>query len=303
MMSRGYGRRVLGMMKTLDNCVNSSDQMNDPLVLGRDFVGEVLSVGRDVAHVEPGDRVWGVLHPSEQGSFTQHCVAGVSGVSAAPESVSPVQCVSIPYCGLTGWSALQCAGVRRGQHVVVVGGAGGVGTLVTQLLSRYYNCQVTVLASSRHHAMLQQLGAETTIDNREDPAFAQNIEKADSIIDCAGIGVENIRLHLPSLSNMLRPGGSFVTLTSPVLRNTDSQGLIPGAISSLSSIISHNCAVSGHFSLKWAFFQPDIKALKLLKNLVDDGTVVPVIGKVIKFDELPEHLDNVKEGKIVVDIN
>ena len=304
-MAKGYGKQVLGALRTLDDLgVGGSESLSYPRVLGRDLSGEVLAIGRDVTRVRPGDEVWGALYPSAEGSHQELCVASEGSLGLKPRSLSHVETASVPYAGLTAWAGLQTAGVRRGQRVMVVGGAGGVGSLATQILARYYDCQVTVLASSRHHQMLSDLGASVVIDNREDPDSVSNIQKMDVILDSAGLGLERSDDQL-SLGSVLTRGGRLVSLSSPVLNKTDSFGLVPGAFISLASLVRSNRDPCNH-TASWGFFQLNHKALDLLARLIDHKMIVPIISQVLTFSQLPEaYAENLNDGngKIVIDMD
>ena len=303
-MVKGYGKRVLGAFRTLNDLSQGQfpNLLSYPRVLGRDLSGEVLAVGRGVTRVRPGDEVWGALHPSAEGSHQEVCVASESSVGLKPKSLTHLEAASVPYAGLTAWAGLQTAGVRRGQRVMVVGGAGGVGSLATQILNRYYNCHVTVLASSRHHQWLSELGATNIIDIRKDPEGIKNPEKMDVILDCAGIGLERMREHL-SVGAVLTRGGRIVSLSSPVLGNTDRLGLFPGTVTSLASLARSNGRDHCSHSESWGFFQSDNKALELLARLLEQKIIVPTVSKVFKFPQLSQaYTEALDSGKNVIDM-
>ena len=303
MMTQGYGKRVLGALRTMDDFSRGDypGLSSYPRVLGRDFSGEVLAVGRGVTRLRPGDVVWGALHPSAEGSHQELCVASEESVGLKPRSLTHLEAASVPYAGLTAWAGLQTAGVRRGQRVMVVGGAGGVGSLATQILARYYNCHTTVLASSRHQQWLSELGARKVIDNREDPEGVKNIEKMDVILDCAGIGLERMKDHL-NVGSVLNRGGRLVSFSSPVLNNTDRLGLVPGTVTSLGSLWRSNRDLCSHTEC-WGFFQLDIKALELLARLLEQKIILPTVSKVFKFSQLPlAYTEASDSGKTVIDM-
>ena len=152
--------------------------------------------------------------------------------------------------------------------------------------------------------MLSQIGATTVLDNREDPGAVRTIDKVDAVIDCAGIGLENIGDHV-NLENLLKPGGRFVSLSSPVLSNTDKLGLLPGTVSSVSTLVQQNMK-SKMYSKRWAIFQPDIKALELMRRLVDEEVLTPLVSKVFSFEKLPDAYDEAAGpvcGKFVIDFS
>jgi len=109
-----------------------------PLVLGRDFAGVVKAVGKKVKNLKPGDEVMGVVIPqSGTGSHAQFIVVPSDCVVMKPTNLTMIEAASIPYAGLTAWAGLKNAGclgeVSNGKHVLVMGAAGGVGSIAIQL--------------------------------------------------------------------------------------------------------------------------------------------------------------------------
>lgn len=70
MMSKGYGEEVLSKLRSLSGLGDSIDSF--PLVLGRDFSGEVVDVGMSVTEYAPGDEIWGAVFPSSQGALAEY---------------------------------------------------------------------------------------------------------------------------------------------------------------------------------------------------------------------------------------
>ena len=109
-----------------------------PLTLGRDFAGVVRVVGVDVHHLKPGDEVMGVIPPSCcTGSHALFVVVPARFVALKPSNLSWIQAASLPNAGLAAWTALSNAGTMtssgRGKCVLVIGAAGGVGSIAVQL--------------------------------------------------------------------------------------------------------------------------------------------------------------------------
>ena len=73
MMAKGYGNEVLSKIRTITSVNEDVDSF--PLILGRDFSGEVVDVGMDVTEFCPGDEVWGALFPGSQGSLAEYVAA------------------------------------------------------------------------------------------------------------------------------------------------------------------------------------------------------------------------------------
>jgi len=311
MMSRGYGREVLGNLRSVQSVLGGSDlgQNTFPLVLGRDFSGEVVSIGKGVTSVGVGDSVWGATFPSTQGSHQQHCLADQGSLATKPHNISHVEAASLPYAGLTAWAAITQAGsVNRelGQcsRVMVVGAGGGVGGIATQLLARYYQCEVVGVAAEDAHPAVTGNGAIIVLDythsDYQDQLAA--LPPLDLVLDCAGLGQAAAKL-----ARLLRPGGRVVSLTSPVLANTDQAGLLAGTMLSLSSLAQMNCSTMSKGNLvTWGFFSPSTAALNKLSYLVEGNLLAPPVTTLYNFDNIEEAYMEVEKGhgrgKVVVEM-
>lgn len=118
-----------------------TQQASLPLTLGRDFAGVVQAVGGAVNQFKPGDEVMGVIPPPLTGSHKQYVVSQSCNMKIKPKNLTMEQAASIPYVGMTAWSALQitaelCMG-SRDKKVLIMGASGGVGTIAVQLLKAW----------------------------------------------------------------------------------------------------------------------------------------------------------------------
>ena len=107
-MSRGYGQVLLSMANMATSIgIDRLHYDRLPLTLGRDFVGEVISVGHSVVRFKPGDLVWGIVPPYyDGGSHSDHLITPEGSVWYKPKNLSAVEAASLPYVALTAWSAL-----------------------------------------------------------------------------------------------------------------------------------------------------------------------------------------------------
>ena len=138
----GYGRQLFEKFHSLNPLTPAMLKRSYfPLTLGRDFSGIVRSTGGNVVKVKPGDHVMGVVPPPLSGSHSQYLVSSCSNIVLKPPHLSMEEATSIPYAGLTAWSALSitaelCVG-SRGKQVLVLGASGGVGSIAVQLLKSW----------------------------------------------------------------------------------------------------------------------------------------------------------------------
>ena len=134
-------------------------------VSGRDVAGTVQAVGANVASLRPGDEVMGIA----QGSFAELAIAKPDKLVAKPDGLTFEQAAAIPISGMTALQAIRdVARVRRGQTVLVIGAAGGVGTFTVQI-AKAFGAKVTGVCSTSKADLVRGIGADDVIDyTRED---------------------------------------------------------------------------------------------------------------------------------------
>jgi NADPH2:quinone reductase len=112
-----------------------------PVVLGRDYAGVIELVGTDVTRLAVGDKVFGfvlfanpVVH---DGAWAEHiAVAEADGIAKLPALIELSAAGAAPVAGITACLAGDALGLSEGQIVLIVGAAGGVGSLAVQLAAR-----------------------------------------------------------------------------------------------------------------------------------------------------------------------
>lgn len=121
-----------------------------PLVLGFDACGVVEETGSDVEGFRAGDRVWYAGATGRQGSYAQWQTVDHRLASRAPATLSDLDAACYPLASLTAWESLfeqLDAGRSAGAHLLVTGGAGGVGSIAVPLAARAMGLDVTATAS------------------------------------------------------------------------------------------------------------------------------------------------------------
>lgn len=160
-------------------------------VLGYDAAGRVETVGSGVRDFKPGDRVWYAGAMQRQGSNAQYQCVDERLVAMAPASLGLQEAAALPLTTLTAWEALEdqlglTPHTARGKTLLVVGGAGGVGSIATQLAARHFGMTVIATAGRARSAdWCQAMGATHTIDYRQglvEPLKVLGIEQVDAIL-------------------------------------------------------------------------------------------------------------------------
>ncbi|MBR7744087.1 NAD(P)-dependent alcohol dehydrogenase [Phycicoccus sp. BSK3Z-2] len=130
----------------------------DP-VLGMDVAGRVVGVGADVTRFAVGDSVFGI----GTGTFAELAVAKESKLVLTPENVTVEQAAVSAISGITALQALTVGRLEAGQHVLVIGASGGVGSFAVQL-AKARGATVTGVAGTRKLEVVRGLGADHVID-------------------------------------------------------------------------------------------------------------------------------------------
>ncbi|MDW7671107.1 MAG: zinc-dependent alcohol dehydrogenase family protein [Bacillota bacterium] len=138
-----------------------------PAVLGVDVAGEIVALGSEIKDLSAGDRVaaLGGGVKGHDGALAEFMRIDRELIARIPENVTDETAAAMPVVGLTAWEALVNRGkIRPGQHVLIHGGAGGVGHTAVQLASAL-GAEVTTTVSSDAKAILaRKLGAHHVVN-------------------------------------------------------------------------------------------------------------------------------------------
>jgi NADPH2:quinone reductase len=160
-----------------------------PAVPGWDVAGVVEQVGLDTPEFQVGDEVYGYVRKDtvQGGTFAELVAAPVRTLARKPASLSFEEAAAVPLAGLTAYQAIQRAGVREGQTVLVHAAAGGVGAFAVQL-AKVLGARVIGTASEGNHEFLRALDAEpvTYGDGLADRVRALAPDGIDVALDFAG---------------------------------------------------------------------------------------------------------------------
>jgi NADPH:quinone reductase-like Zn-dependent oxidoreductase len=179
-----------------------------PVIPSHEFSGVVAEVGDGVTGLSAGDEVYGLVPFDRDGAAAEYVSVRATSVAMRPRTVSHVVAAAAVLPALTAWEALvDHANVQPGQRVLVRGGAGGVGSFVTQLAAAL-GASVTAAVHAPDAEHVLGLGAERVITNEQESLDAEK-GAFDAVIDAVG------RETPESLFAALRRGGRLITLQEP----------------------------------------------------------------------------------------
>jgi NADPH:quinone reductase-like Zn-dependent oxidoreductase len=195
-----------------------------PYMPGRDFSGVVSQLGAGVADLNVGDPVFGVVQQVDDGCYAEKVAIKASIVAKKPDGLSHVEAASLALIGLTALVSIEdTLKLKKGETILIQGGAGGVAGFALQL-AKHIGARVITTASAANHDYLRKLGADQIIDyNKQD--FTKIVSGADAVFDTVGGDVVNRSFAV------LRPGGRAAFIgagpTAPVSPRSDVVSLRP----------------------------------------------------------------------------
>jgi NADPH:quinone reductase-like Zn-dependent oxidoreductase len=186
-----------------------SGEDRTPIIPAHEVSGVVTALGAGVTRFAIGDEVYGRIGFNRNGAAAEYVATPAADLAPRPRSIGHVESATLPLAALTAWQALvDHAEVQPGEHVLVLGGAGGVGSFAVQL-AKHRGAYVSATAGPNALAFVSDLGADIVLNYEELSASSARVQ-ADVVIDAVGGSATAEALDL------VRPGGRFVTLSRPV---------------------------------------------------------------------------------------
>ncbi|MEP6697629.1 MAG: NAD(P)-dependent alcohol dehydrogenase [Pseudonocardiales bacterium] len=168
-------------------------------VPGLDVAGTVTAIGVDVSRFAVGDEVFGI----GEGSFADYARAREDRLVPKPPNLTREQAAVVAISGLTALQSLRDAGrVEEGQHVLIIGASGGVGTFAVQI-AKSFGAEVTGVCSTAKTDLVASIGADHVVDYTTDD-FTAGPQRYDLILDIGG------NTPLARLRRALTPRGTLV---------------------------------------------------------------------------------------------
>ncbi|HVB15134.1 MAG TPA: NADP-dependent oxidoreductase [Stellaceae bacterium] len=174
-----------------------------PYILGRDFSGLVSALGAGVTDFKVGDPVFGVMDAGIEGCYAEKVKIAAAIIARKPDRLGHAEAAAMALTSLTAiWALEDTAQLKKGERILIQGGAGGVAGFAIQL-AKHIGATVATTASARNHDYVTKLGADHVIDyNTQD--FTKVAGPCDVVFDTVG-GEVQARSY-----DVLKPGGRLV---------------------------------------------------------------------------------------------
>jgi zinc-binding alcohol dehydrogenase family protein len=259
----------------VDTKVRQGSPTDHPRVLGWDAVGTVEAIGADVTLFKPGDAVYYAGSIARPGSYAEYGLVDERIAGRKPAKLTDAEAAALPLTSLTAWELLfdrlgAVEGAGAGDALLVIGAAGGVGSMLVQLASRLTKLRVVGTASRPEtQSWVRELGAHDVIDHSR-----------PLLEGLRAIGLDNVRLiasltqtdrHYPQIVEAIAPQGRLGLIDDPEM---------------LDAVPLKRKAVSLHWELMFTrslFDTPDMirqhEILNRVSALIDDGVLRTTIGE------------------------
>jgi NADPH:quinone reductase-like Zn-dependent oxidoreductase len=254
--------------------------------LGEDFAGEVVAVGNGVTKFATGDRVFGTAGPAFGAAAEYLCLSEDEAMIPKPTETSFEEAAASVDGFLTALPFLRDKGhIAAGHRVLINGASGSVGAAAVQV-AKYYGAEVTGVCSSANVDLVKSLGADHVIDYTTTD-FTRNRKAYDIIFDTVG------KTTFRKCRRSLRSHGIFLEA-----------GMGMGVLGSVlfSSLFGRRKAKIAATGLRPTAER--IEDLKLLRDLMANGKIVPVIDRVHPLGEIADahrYVDTGrKKGNVVI---
>jgi NADPH:quinone reductase-like Zn-dependent oxidoreductase len=177
-----------------------------PRVLGVDLAGIIVQIGHAVTKFKVGDEVFGMANPlaNRFGSYAQFALVEELKAALKPQHLSFADAASIPVAGLTAYKTFhEHAKLLAGQHVLINGASGGVGSFAVQM-AKAIGAMVVATCSETNNEFVRAFGADQILD------YGQiDLTKLDEKFDC--IFDASAKLNFSKIKHLLTKNGSYVT--------------------------------------------------------------------------------------------
>ncbi|ETN95492.1 zinc-binding alcohol dehydrogenase family protein [Zhouia amylolytica] len=199
--------------------------LKTPKIIGWDAVGTVVAVGNEVTLFKTGDQVFYAGDITRSGSNAEYQLVDERIVGRRPEGLTPEEAAAMPLTSLTAWEILFdrmriSAEKDKGKSILMIGGAGGVGSIAIQLAKKIAGLNVIVTASRPETTeWCKEMGADVVVNHKDllNQMKEAGYPQVDFILDFV-----NTNSYWDKMVELIKPQGHIASITGsadPVVLN------------------------------------------------------------------------------------
>jgi NADPH:quinone reductase-like Zn-dependent oxidoreductase len=246
-------------------------------IAGMDVAGTIVEVGAGVTGFSVGTEVFGLA----RGSYAEYAAAKADKLARKPAGLSFEQAAVLAVSGATALQGLRDVGrIQAGQHVLIIGASGGVGSYAVQL-AKAFGAEVTGVCSGTKTDLVRSLGADYVIDYTRDD-FADGTRHYDLIIDIAGNStLTRLRRALTARGTLVIVGGESAGKWLGLGRQMRALTISPFLRQRLTMFITKQRRAD----------------LETLAELIEAGKLIPHVGATYPLSRVPDALRSFEAGQ------
>ncbi|CAM4009418.1 NADPH2:quinone reductase [Pedobacter westerhofensis] len=191
--------------------------LDQPKIIGWDAAGTVEAVGEEVSAFKIGDEVYYAGDLKRSGCNAEYQLVDERIVGKKPSSLSYEAAAAMPLTTLTAWEMLferfAITGKDKGKSILIIGGAGGVGSIATQLAKNVAGLVVISTASRPETAdWCRSQGADHVVNHKDLINEVRNagFQYVDFIMDCV-----NLNFYWDAFAELIKPQGKIGSISDP----------------------------------------------------------------------------------------
>lgn len=201
---------------------NVAPESNQPKVLGWDAVGTVVGVGEDVSLFSVGDEVWYAGDLTRPGSNAEYQCVDERIVALKPKSLSHADSASLPLTAITAWELIfdrlqldrYFADHKKEPTVLIIGAAGGVGSVLIQLIKQLVPaCVIATASRPTSQEWVKSLGADKVISHHE--SLSEQIANLNTDEVTHVISLNQTEDHFDAIAELIAPQGKLALIDDP----------------------------------------------------------------------------------------
>lgn len=243
--------------------------------LGCEFAGEIEEIGRNVTSFKKGDKIFG-FNDSKFGGHAEYLtIPENAAITKMPINLTYEESAPIAEGAHYALCSIRASKIKSGQHVLVYGATGAIGSAAVQLL-KYFGIHVTAVCNTKNVELVKSLGADVVIDYQTQD-FTKTELKFDFVFDA--VGKSSFRQCKPLMSK------KGIYISTELGKNAENIFL---------------ALVTPLFGGKKVLFPiPSIKVedVEFLKELIEKGKYRPVIDRMYKLEDIVEAYTYVESGQ------
>jgi len=255
-----------------------TEQLDTPKIIGWDATGTVSAIGEQVENFKVGDKVFYAGDVTRAGCYASHQLVDERIVGNTPKSLTPSEIAAMPLTSITAWEALFSrlkiiAALDQGKTILIIGGAGGVGSIAIQLAKIVAKLNVVTTASrTTSEQWCRQLGADHIINHHSELVLqyrSLGIADPDYIL-C----LNNTDQHFAAMAELIAPQGLICSIVGTQEKHdldslkTKSAGFIWEFMFTRSMLKTHDISAQHHL-------------LNTVSKLIDAGKISSTLTETI----------------------